>query len=78
MILFISPTGIIPEELMDWHKKQEVINWLLASAYPGFMKRRLLEGWCMAVGLRARARDYALVEASGAEPSDYNVPESPR
>lgn len=75
MILFISPTGIIPESLMDWHKKRETINWLLAQPYPGFLKRRLMEGWAMAVGSRVRERDYQLLEASGAEPQDISVPE---
>lgn len=61
----ISPTGIIPEELMDPSRKVDVINWLLAQPYEGNFKRRLLEGWAITVGLRVRGRDFQLVEASG-------------
>ena len=78
MILFISTTGIIPESLMDWHKKQEVIAWLQAQPYPGSFKRRLLEGWAISVGIKVRPREYELVEASGATPQDVNVPYTPR
>lgn len=78
MILFISTTGIIPEALMDWHKKADVVAWLQAAPYPGEFKRRLLEGWCISVGIRARPRDYDLVEKSGAAPQDVNAPTSPR
>lgn len=74
----ISTTGIIPEELMDWNKKQEVINWLQAAAFPGYFKRRLLEGWAISVGLRIRPRDYDLVEKSGVLPTDIDIPSSPR
>lgn len=78
MILFISTTGIIPESLMDWHKKKEVIAWLQAQPFPGAFKRRLLEGWALSVGTRIRPRYYDLVEKSGATPQDVNVPTSPR
>jgi hypothetical protein len=63
----ISTTGIIPEELMYWQKKPEVINWLLAQPLPGELKRRLLEGWGVTVGLRIRAREYQLLEDSGVD-----------
>ncbi len=60
-----SPTGIIPEELMYPQKKKEVILFLLAQPYAGDLKRRLLEGWAITVGIRLRGADYARVERSG-------------
>lgn len=78
MILFISTTGIIPEALMDWHKKQEVIAWLQGQPYPGEFKRRLLEGWAVSVGIRVRPREYDLVEKSGVQSIDAESPSSPR
>ncbi len=78
MILFISTTGIIPESLIDWHRKQDVISFLQAQPYPGAFKRRLLEGWAISVGLRVKPREYDLVEKSGVTPQDVNVPTSPR
>jgi len=63
----ISTTGIIPESLMFPSRKRDVINFLLAQPYPGNFKRRLLEGWAITVGLRVRARDYQLLDASGVD-----------
>jgi hypothetical protein len=64
----ISPTGIIPESLMYPQRKREVINFLLAQALPGALKRRLLEGWAVTVGVRVRSREYQLLDASGDDP----------
>jgi len=61
----ISPTGIIPEELMHPERKVDVVNWLIASPYEGFFKRRLLEGWAVTVGVRVRPVDFDRVVASG-------------
>jgi hypothetical protein len=66
----ISPTGIIPEELLYPQRKKDVINFLIAQALPGNLKRRLLEGWCITVGVRARPRDYYLLDASDVSPTD--------
>jgi hypothetical protein len=66
----ISPTGIIPEELMYPQRKKDVINFLIAQALPGNLKRRLLEGWCVTVGVRARPREYYLLDASDVSPTD--------
>jgi hypothetical protein len=63
----ISPTGIIPEALMYPQRKKDVINFLLAQPFPGQFKRRLLEGWAVTVGLRIRAREYQLLDASGVD-----------
>lgn len=66
----ISTTGIIPEDLMFRERKRDVMNFLLASAYPSEFKRRLLEGWALTVGLRIRSSDYHLIEASGVDYQD--------
>jgi hypothetical protein len=66
-----SPTGIIPEELMYREKKAEVVRFLIAQPLPGDLKRRLLEGWCLTVGIRARSRDFNLVHASGFDGVNY-------
>jgi hypothetical protein len=72
----ISPTGIIPEELMYPQKKQDVIRFLLAQALPGNIKRRILEGWCVTIGVRCRPRDYYLLESSGIDGTE--VPALPQ
>ncbi|MGH9402856.1 MAG: hypothetical protein ACRD2P_12200 [Terriglobia bacterium] len=61
----ISPTGIIPEELMDPARKADVLRWLTAQPYEGNFKRRLLEGWALTVGIRVRGVEFSMVEASG-------------
>jgi hypothetical protein len=66
-----SPTGIIPEELMYREKKAEVVQFLLAQPLPGDLKRRLLEGWAITVGIRVRSRDFNLVHASGFDGVNY-------
>lgn len=66
-----SPTGIIPEHLMYPERKAEVIAFLIAQPYPSDFKRRLLEGWALTVGVRARSRDFRLVEASGFDGHNY-------
>lgn len=60
-----SPTGVIREELMYPQKKQEVIDFLLAAPLPGRLKRNILQGWAMTVGVAIRAFEYRKVEASG-------------
>jgi hypothetical protein len=71
----ISPTGIIPEDLMYPQRKAEVVNFLIAQPLPGNLKRRLLEGWCVTVGVRARPREYYLLDISGVE--HYETPPVP-
>lgn len=66
-----SPTGIIPEHLMYPEKKQEVLRFLIAQPYPADFKRRLLEGWCLTVGVRCRSRDFRVVESSGFDGVNY-------
>jgi hypothetical protein len=62
-----STTGIIPEELMYPQRKKETIAFLIAQPLPSWIKRRLLEGWCVTVGLRCKSSEYHLVEVSGVD-----------
>lgn len=66
-----SPTGIIPEDLMFPEKKKQVIAFLQAQALPGDFKRRLLEGWCLTVGVRCRSKDFSDVANSGVDGVNY-------
>jgi hypothetical protein len=66
-----SPTGMIPEELLYREKKAEVISFLTRQPWPGDLKRRLLEGYAITVGIRIRSRDFQLVEASGYDGVNY-------
>ena len=69
-----STTGIIPEDLMFPQRKKQVIGFLIAQPLPSWTKRRLLEGWCITVGVRCRSREYHLVEISGSDaPGDYGI-----
>jgi len=63
-----SPTGIIPESLMLPEHKRAVIDHLKAQPLPGTLKRQLLLGWAITVGVRIRQADYREVDASGVEP----------
>lgn len=62
-----STTGVIPETLMFPQKKKDVLNFLIAQPLPSWTKCRLLEGWCMTVGVRCRNWEYHQVEVSGVD-----------
>jgi hypothetical protein len=62
-----STTGIIPEILMFPQKKKAVLNFLIAQPLPSWTKRKLLNCWCMTVGIRCRSWEYHLVEVSGVD-----------
>jgi hypothetical protein len=62
-----STTGIIPENLMFPQMKKQVISFLIAQPLPSWTKRRLLEGWCVEVGVRCFSSQYHIVEASGVD-----------
>lgn len=62
-----SPTGIIAEDLMVPNKKRAVIDFLMAQPYTADMKRSLLLGWAVTVGMRLQRADYAAVERSGVD-----------
>lgn len=66
-----STTGIIPEDLMYPQMKPQVVAFLISQPLPSWTKLRLLEGWCMTVGVRCRNREYHMVEVSGV---DQTVP----
>lgn len=69
-----STTGIIPENLMYPQYKKDVISFLIAQPLPSWTKRRLLEGWCLTVGVRCFSSQYHLVEMSGVdEPGPFGV-----
>lgn len=62
-----STTGIIPEDLMYPQRKQEVIAFLISQPLPSWIKMRLLEGWCITVGVRCSTSQYHVVEVSGVD-----------
>jgi hypothetical protein len=60
-----SPTGVIPELLMNPSRKREVIDFLKAAPAEARLKKALLLGWAQTVGVRLQARDFREVEVSG-------------
>jgi hypothetical protein len=60
----VSPTTIIPEELMHPNAKKEVVAFLIAAPAEAKLKTSLLLGWAQEVGLRLRQRDYDAVSAT--------------
>jgi hypothetical protein len=60
-----SPTGIIPEELMQQSKKAEVIAWLQKIPLESKRKRDLFLGWAITVGVKLNRADYAKVTPTG-------------
>ncbi len=61
----VSPTGIIPEELMRPHKKGAVIEYLKQFPIPGDEKVELLVGWARMVGTKVNAAQRNTVRESG-------------
>lgn len=60
-----SPTGIIPEEYMFRKRRGDVVTWLTQQPLPGYLKRNLLAGWAVLVGVKISGRELKKVEASG-------------
>ena len=48
----ISPTGIIPEELMYPQKVRDVMQFISTTPGTGTWKRQLLQGWAKTVGVK--------------------------
>lgn len=63
----ISPTGIIPEELMHAAMKREVKALIVALPLIAADKRELLLGWAVSLRTTLNQFDYAEVEASGTD-----------
>jgi len=70
-----SPTGIIPEALMDPSKKNDVVRFLLAQPLPGKLKSELFAGWAVTVGMRVRGSEVDSLKASGTDAGeDETIP----
>lgn len=64
-----SPTGIMPENLMFPNQKAAAIKWLQQAPLPADVKRNLLLGWAITVGMRVSQRDRRAVENTGTDVS---------
>jgi hypothetical protein len=61
----ISPTGIIPEELMYPQKVREVMQWISTTPGTGTWKRQLLQGWAKTVGVKITGPQLNVVYNTG-------------
>jgi hypothetical protein len=52
---------------MHPENKKEVVDYLMAQPAPSRLKRQLLLGWAITVGVRLSGRDYAAVERTGTD-----------
>jgi hypothetical protein len=62
-----SPTGIIPEAMMNPYSRKQVVAWLITQPWPGHIKREVIFGWARTVGIRLLEREVDQVVASGIE-----------
>jgi hypothetical protein len=61
----ISPTGIVPEELMYPEKLKDVMELLKAKTATGDWKREVLQGWARLVGVKISQAQYRAVFSTG-------------
>lgn len=61
----LSPTGIIPEELMFPRRLRDVVKFLKGAPVRGSIKEQLLLGWARTVGVTLRGSLYRRVRESG-------------
>jgi hypothetical protein len=61
----LSPTGVIPEDLMTPGSLLAVMRLLQSMPIPGDDKVDYLIGWCKAVGVTVNAAQRAAVRDSG-------------
>jgi len=57
----------IPRELLHAERKGAVIEWIRATSLPSRFKRKLLQDWGAAVGVKLEGADYEAVTEKGAE-----------
>ncbi len=62
-----SPTGFIPDPLMDVTRRADALRFLEAQPIPGKLKVGYWQGWCMWVGAKWRKSDFDRLIASGAD-----------
>ena len=60
----LSPTGVIPDELMHFSKRKEALAFITALAVPVEDKLRLFQGWASWVGTHTSPRERRLLENS--------------
>jgi hypothetical protein len=60
-----SPTGFIPEELMNAQSLVAVRAFIMNAALPGYIKREYFFAWARTVGVRLTQADVLMVENSG-------------
>ncbi len=63
----ISPTGILPEELMFPAKLNDVILFLEKIPIPGDQKDQIFFGWARTVGVKISGAQRARVRQSGVD-----------
>jgi hypothetical protein len=63
----ISPTGIIPEELMYPAKLGDVMEFIKALPTPADWKKGLLFGWARVVGVKLNSSQYHAVYVTGTD-----------
>ena len=61
----ISPTGIIPEELMYPQRLGDVMTLLKSKVATGDWKREVLQGWARTVGVKISQAQYRAVYQTG-------------
>lgn len=63
----LSPTGIMPDELISPDRRTDAVNWILAQPLESRVKVRLFKGWLRTLGQTATAAEYTTIEDSGIE-----------
>ena len=61
----LSPTGVIPEELMYPQKVREVMAFLEQAVGTGSWKRQILQGWARTVGVKITGHQLDVVYQTG-------------
>lgn len=69
----LSPTGIVPEELMFPRKLKETMRFLQGLPVAGTIKEQLLLGWARTVGVTLRGSQFRRVRESGIDREGPNA-----
>ena len=57
----ISPTGIVPESLIDVNQRDAFYGWLMAQGFRAQFKRDLLFGWARTVFTKVSGDDVKMI-----------------
>jgi len=72
----IQPRNVMPAELVDASRREDVIKFLLLAPHTAAWKVDVLRGWGCETGVKLTAAEFRLMESAGFKTTPVDVPRS--